>query len=511
MSEQRYVQQLNAGRKSMLSEALNDNAALLEGGVGRALQEEWGLSVSNVQRYRPKFFLLLDLDQTLILTHRQHDKQMELNSAPRAAFVPHFRVTWTTATGQQWSEEVAIRAAAAEFLHRLSGLYRVYIVTTGELGYARAVVREANKLHWKPPQQPAVHGNPPSQSHLTHHQLPSASSSVPRSYIAEEDVFSARYTDGTEGYMPKHFKQALPFCELIDDSKEPCGVVLAVDDNRHVWAKSCHRSVYHISPSSSQSTAAFHHAERTQQSARQTNDHTHRPIGESTVAFRAHRPTPPINTQSGINGVQLQYSLPTSPSSPLHSPASSPRHLSSPISPISPSLVTSHPPSDQKHENEHAETVLDAVDSSLLRCSRVLIRAHGEAVHKLRTAMLRQLYHRIAERWVQHLRAAGSELSDAERRDNIEAIKLTFNEQDRQSSLFCHIADLANTWSQPSSLCYDCSGQSRYRIPVRSLLTDPRQITNWLKDHVRLSASDVEDAVSTHVKLWQCLTDAGRR
>ena len=117
------------------------------------------LLVTNVERYHLRMFVCLDVDETLILTQRDHNTQVrECLATSSSVFRPDFIVV-----NHGPDIPVEIRSGAHDFLQIIRSLYRVFVLTAGTREYAQEVVKMANERGWKKQCPPSGQGSKSAQ------------------------------------------------------------------------------------------------------------------------------------------------------------------------------------------------------------------------------------------------------------------------------------------------------------------------------------------------------------
>ena len=108
--------------------------------------------------YRPdshRIFVLLDLDKTLFLS------DADAREDQRFAFVGDFEINgYMAITNERFAHRMMLRPGAHWFLRRVLAIAEVYVITAGDLHYARAAVRLANERHWVSSKDPTTDQEP---------------------------------------------------------------------------------------------------------------------------------------------------------------------------------------------------------------------------------------------------------------------------------------------------------------------------------------------------------------
>lgn len=153
-----------------------------------------------------KPIFLLDLDKTLIFSSGE-----DFTEEQKQNFISHFSINdYTTYSTQKFFYNIMIRLGSKEFLKKLFEITdRVYIITAGDINYAKNIVKKACEF-WK----------------------------VPLKYI-----FSVRINKFLT--KPKLFNQIIPL-RFSNPKHEIC--YLAVDDNVNVWEDSDRNKVIQVKP-----------------------------------------------------------------------------------------------------------------------------------------------------------------------------------------------------------------------------------------------------------------------
>ena len=172
-----------------------------------------------------KLFVLLDLDKTLFLS------DADAREEQRHAFVGDFEIAGNMAiTNERFQHRMMIRPGCYLFLRRLAQIAEIFVITAGDLHYARAAVSHANVRHW-------VSSNDPTTNNVDPATLDDVSIPLTR-------VFSVR--NHAKRAAPKTFERALPFAQFMTTGAG-CAV-LAVDDDPGAWDVSVRHHVIPISP-----------------------------------------------------------------------------------------------------------------------------------------------------------------------------------------------------------------------------------------------------------------------
>lgn len=167
-----------------------------------------------------KKHVLLDLDKTLLLS----DADCRVDQ--KHLFNPDFKIGGKMAvTDDSFSHGMMIRPGAYSFMRDLTADAdtEVYVLTAGDLHYARAAVGEANKRQW---QTSSVDDSRPFGP-------------LEDVFIPLTHVFSVR--NHPKYALKKTFERILPFCQ--DDIQ-----VFAVDDDPSAWEIDCRKFLLEISP-----------------------------------------------------------------------------------------------------------------------------------------------------------------------------------------------------------------------------------------------------------------------
>jgi hypothetical protein len=168
-----------------------------------------------------KLFVILDLDKTLFLSDADSKEEQ------RHAFISDFEIAGNMAiTNERFQHHVMIRPGCHWFLWRLQQIAEIFVVTAGDLHYARNAVIYANARNWI---------SSKDTNNEEHHQ----NVSIPLSR-----VFSVR--NQIKRAAPKTFERALPFAPFMTQGAG-CAV-LVVDDDPGAWDVSVRRHVIPISP-----------------------------------------------------------------------------------------------------------------------------------------------------------------------------------------------------------------------------------------------------------------------
>jgi hypothetical protein len=127
-------------------------AAAASGSSPKAPQfEEKGDTPLPYQPDSHKIFVLLDLDKTLFLS------DADAREEQRFAFVGDFEIAGNMAiTNERFQHRMMIRPGAHWFLRRISQLAEVFVITAGDLHYARAAVQRANERNWVSSKDPTT-------------------------------------------------------------------------------------------------------------------------------------------------------------------------------------------------------------------------------------------------------------------------------------------------------------------------------------------------------------------
>ncbi len=148
-----------------------------------------------------KVFVLLDLDKTLFVSDADTRKDQA------HAFKADFQIAGNMAiTNDSFQHRMMIRPGCAEFLRRLQRVAHVYVITAGDLHYARAAVTHANLKKWRS-------GSDPDTGDVIHVSIPLT------------HVFSVRNHPKRAAF--KTFERVLPFVRHLPSSA--LCPVLAVD------------------------------------------------------------------------------------------------------------------------------------------------------------------------------------------------------------------------------------------------------------------------------------------
>lgn len=170
-----------------------------------------------------KLFVILDLDKTLFLS--DDDSRHE----QRHAFINDFEIAGNMAiTNERFQHRVMIRPGCYWFLRRLQRIAEIFVVTAGDLHYARAAVTHANACKWKS-----------SKDITTDNEQQLEDVSIPLTR-----VFSVR--NHAKRAAPKTFERALPFAPFMTQGAG-CAVLI-VDDDPGAWDVSVRHHVIPISP-----------------------------------------------------------------------------------------------------------------------------------------------------------------------------------------------------------------------------------------------------------------------
>ena len=170
-----------------------------------------------------KLIVLLDLDKTLFLSDA--DARVE----QRHAFIGDFEIAGNMAiTNDRFQHRMMIRPGCYWFLRRLAQIAEIFVITAGDLHYARAAVTHANMRSWISSKDVTTDGQ---------QDLPNVSIPLTR-------VFSVR--NHAKYASKKTFERALPFSPFMPNGAN-CAV-LAVDDDVGAWAPECRSNVIPISP-----------------------------------------------------------------------------------------------------------------------------------------------------------------------------------------------------------------------------------------------------------------------
>ena len=166
-----------------------------------------------------KVFVILDLDKTLFLSDADSREEQ------RYAFIGDFEIAGNMAiTNERFRHRVMIRPGCHWFLQRLQKIAEIFVVTAGDLHYARAAVTNANARNW-------ISSNDTEQ-HLDQVSIPLTR------------VFSVR--NHAKRALPKTFERALPFAPFM--TRGAGCAVLIVDDDPGAWDVSVRHHVIPISP-----------------------------------------------------------------------------------------------------------------------------------------------------------------------------------------------------------------------------------------------------------------------
>ena len=167
-----------------------------------------------------KVSVLLNLDKTLILSYADaREEQLH-------AFVADFEISGNMAiTNERFQYRIMLRPGVYWFLRRLAQVAEIYVVTAGDLHYARAIVTHANARSWISSRDPTTD----NEQNLTDVSIPLTR------------VFSTRYHPSRSVF--KTFGCALPFAQFMDAS-----AVLAVDNDPGAWDIAVRQHVIPISP-----------------------------------------------------------------------------------------------------------------------------------------------------------------------------------------------------------------------------------------------------------------------
>ena len=169
-----------------------------------------------------KLFVLLDLDKTLFLS------DADAREEQRHAFIGDFEIAGNMAiTNERFQHRMMIRPGCYWFLRKLKEIANVYVITAGDLHYARAAVTHANLKKWR---------SSLDKGDLTGDEI---DVSIPLT-----NVFSVR--NHPKRAAKKTFERVLPFLRDL-----PVGAlcpVLAVDDDPNAWDLYARPNVIPISP-----------------------------------------------------------------------------------------------------------------------------------------------------------------------------------------------------------------------------------------------------------------------
>jgi hypothetical protein len=96
-------------------------------------------------------FVLLDLDKTLFLS------DADARDDQRYAFVGDFEIAGNMAiTNERFAHRMMLRPGVHWFLRRLLAIAEVFVITAGDLHYARNAVQQANQRNWVSSKDPTT-------------------------------------------------------------------------------------------------------------------------------------------------------------------------------------------------------------------------------------------------------------------------------------------------------------------------------------------------------------------
>ena len=172
-----------------------------------------------------KLNILLDLDKTLLLS------DADAREEQRHAFIGDFEISGIIAiTSEHFQHRMMIRPGCYWFLRRLQHIANIYVITAGDLHYARAAVTGANARKW-------VSSKDPTTDNEDYALLSDV-------FIPLTHVFSVR--NYAKRAAPKTFERALPWVQYLTSGAG--GTVLAVDDDPGAWDVAVRHHVIPISP-----------------------------------------------------------------------------------------------------------------------------------------------------------------------------------------------------------------------------------------------------------------------
>jgi hypothetical protein len=200
-----------------------------------------------------KIFVILDLDKTMFVS------DADCIAWQRNAFVGDVEIAGNIAiTNERFQHKIMIRPGSYWFLRRLAQIAEIFVITAGDIHYARAAVTHSNAQRWicSPGQDPSTdeywvpmeHDEKITPEMLVHTNLSNPTirwkCTLPEVSIPLTRVFSVR--NHAKRFLPKTLERALPFAPYMTSGAN--SAVLIVDDSPSAWDQSVRNHVIPISP-----------------------------------------------------------------------------------------------------------------------------------------------------------------------------------------------------------------------------------------------------------------------
>jgi len=174
--------------------------------------KQWSLEC--IEEYTKRPIVYLDLDKTLYINER-------FNPSGIYQFHCDYIIKGQLATRDEpFKYRMTIRPGAHEFLYRLMKLAHVFLITSGDLHYAKHAVHQANERQW-----------------LNHGEVSDKLVSIPI-----EKLYSVRTLQET---FSKSFSFVMPFQESFNYYHAP---IFAIDDSPQAWLPSLYGFIIQIKP-----------------------------------------------------------------------------------------------------------------------------------------------------------------------------------------------------------------------------------------------------------------------